>query len=66
MTTPTTAITVACHATAAANCRRVKPRAFKSAKSRLRRRTDAARVSANPAITPPANPIARTTSSKSA
>lgn len=52
---PKTAATVACQAIAEASCRCVKPSAFKSAKSRQRRRTDAPSVMPSAAIAPNAN-----------
>jgi len=39
-----TAATLACQITTAANCRRVQPMTFKTAKSRRRHRTDAINV----------------------
>ena len=61
MITAITAMTEACQAIVTANCRVVKPSVFNKARSRLRRRTDAIRVSARAAVAPKARPAARMT-----
>ncbi len=60
-TAPITEMTVACQATAAASCLPTKPSAFSNPRSRLRRRTEAARVRARATMAPSARPAARMT-----
>ena len=59
--TPVIAATVACQATAAASCLWVKPSVFNKARSRRRRRTEAASVRPRAAMAPAARPTARIT-----